>query len=122
MAVAPVLCDAVNLRDVRVVERRQHLCLSVEPSEAVRIVGERIREDLQCDVAVELRVACTIDLAHPSFANEGGDGVVPKTGTHVQGHSLDPIAHEDCPTVSSTVAASNAMRSRSSSASWYGRS
>ena len=39
---AAVLLQAVDLRDVRVVERREQLGLALEPGQPVRVVGERV--------------------------------------------------------------------------------
>jgi len=46
------LLEPVDLRDVRVVERRERLRLSREPRDAIRVVGESRRKDLDGDVAV----------------------------------------------------------------------
>ena len=54
---ALALFEAVNVRDVRMVERRERLRLAREPREAIGVVGERVRQDFECDVAVELRIA-----------------------------------------------------------------
>ena len=52
---AVTLFEAVNVRDVRMVERRERLRFAREPREAIGVVGERVRQDFECDVAVELR-------------------------------------------------------------------
>ena len=44
-------------------------------SEAIRIVGKRLRQDLQCHVPVQLGVSRSIHLAHAAFADLGGDGI-----------------------------------------------
>jgi hypothetical protein len=77
--------EAVHVRDVGVVERGERLCFALEAREPVvlracagrlrtsRGVGtgrQGIRQDLQRDVAVEFRVAGTVDLAH-STRTEG---------------------------------------------------
>jgi len=46
-----------------VVERRQDLRFPLESREALRIRGKQIRQQLQRDVAPELRIARAIDLA-----------------------------------------------------------
>ena len=43
--------------------------------------GEGVGEDLQRDIAAELRVGGAIDLAHAALADEGGDVVMAETGT-----------------------------------------
>ena len=57
------------------VERGQHLRLALEACEAIGIERERVGDDLQRDVATELRIARAIDLAHPARA-EGGDDLI----------------------------------------------
>jgi len=54
--------------DVRVIERREHLRFTSEPRQPIRIEREGVRQNLQRDVAIELAVARTIDLAHAACA------------------------------------------------------
>ena len=70
---ATALLEAVNVRDVRMVERGERLRFAREPRQPIRIAGERIGQDLQRDVAIELRVARAIDLAHAPGADDGED-------------------------------------------------
>ena len=69
--------DAVDLRDVGMVETGQYLRLSLKPSEAIRRVSECVRQYLQRDLAVELGVGGLPDLPHPALADEGRDVVAP---------------------------------------------
>ena len=62
----------VDLRDVGMIQRREHLGLALEPREPFRILGERAGQNLQRDVAVELRIARAVNLAHSARPN-GGD-------------------------------------------------
>ena len=62
--------DAVDGGDVRVVEAGEDLGLPLEPSEPVRVSGEGVGQDLQRDLAVELRVGGLPDLAHAPLAEE----------------------------------------------------
>src|SRR5262249_12732462 len=55
---------AVHLGDVWMTERRERLCLALEARQPLGIAPEEIRQDLDGDVAAELRVAGAIDLAH----------------------------------------------------------
>ena len=64
--------EAVDLRDVRVVERGERLRLALEAHQAIRIAGERRRQHLDGDVAIELRVAGAIHLAHAARAERAG--------------------------------------------------
>ena len=49
-----------------VVQRCEDLCLTLKPRNAFGIVSEVVRENLDRDVASELRVAGAIHLAHPA--------------------------------------------------------
>ena len=55
--------DAMNLRDVHMIQRGKDLCFAPEACQAFRIVREGVRQDLQCDFAPELGVAGAVDLA-----------------------------------------------------------
>ena len=78
--------DAVDGGDVRVVEAGEDLRLPLEPGEPVWISREGVGEDLQGDLAVELRVGGLPDLAHAPFADEGGDVVVAEAGADSESH------------------------------------
>src|SRR5262249_34736123 len=58
--------EAMNGRDVLMIQRRQHLCFALESREAIGIVREDRWKDLDCDVAIQFRIARAIDLAHPA--------------------------------------------------------
>ena len=62
------LLEAVNVRDVRVVQRREQLRFAAETREALGIVRDRWQQDLDGDVAIQLRVVGPIDLAHAADA------------------------------------------------------
>ena len=62
------LLDAVDRTDVRMIEGREQARFTLEPGEAVRIGSERTRQDLDRDVASQLRVARTVHFAHPACA------------------------------------------------------
>ena len=67
--------EAVDARDVRMIQRREDLRFALEAREAIGIVRERVRQDLDRDVAIQLRVARAIDLAHAACADRGDDFV-----------------------------------------------
>src|SRR5262245_55257340 len=70
---AITLLQAVDVGDVRMIEGREDLRFSPESSKSVGIRRERIRQNLQGIVSVEREVTRSPDLAHPAFANQGGD-------------------------------------------------
>ena len=67
--------EPVDLRDVRMVQRREHFGFSLKPRKPLRIPDERRGQNFQRDVAVELRVASAIDLARPTHTNGRNDFV-----------------------------------------------
>src|SRR5437773_2218004 len=67
--------EAVNRRDIRMIERREELRFAPEPRNTVAIQRERFRQYFQGDVAIERRVSRAIDLAHAARAEWPGDFV-----------------------------------------------
>ena len=57
------------------VQRREGLGFTCEPCEPFSVAREELRQDLDRDVAIELRVARPIYLAHAARA-EGGENLV----------------------------------------------
>ena len=80
--------EAVNVRDVRMVQRRERLGFPCEPGEPFGIVSERVRQDFERDIAIELRVASLIDLSHPTFADRRSDFVHAEAGTRGEGQMM----------------------------------
>ena len=72
--------EAMNDRDVGMVQRGQDLGLTLEASEAIDIVREGRGQDLDRDVAVQFRVARAKYLPHPAFADLGNDFVNAEAG------------------------------------------
>ena len=58
-------------RDVRVIQRGEDLASRWKRASRSAIARERLGQDLDRDVAIQLRVAGPIDLAHSAFANAG---------------------------------------------------
>jgi hypothetical protein len=65
----------VNRRDIRMVQRRQDARLSLEARQTCGVVGKRLWQDLDGDVAAQARVTGAIDLAHPAGADRREDFV-----------------------------------------------
>ena len=78
---AVVGAEVVDREDVRMRERRDGLRLALEPRERVGIGGDGFGEDLDRDVAVELRVPRPVDLAHAARAERREDLVGAEAGT-----------------------------------------
>ena len=82
----PGLLEAVDLRDVRMVERGERPRLALEARQPLGIVDHRGGQRLQRHVATQLGVARPIDLAHAAGA-EGGENLVwAEAGTGREGH------------------------------------
>ena len=67
------LFDSVEMRDVRVVERREHFGFALESREALWIARDVWRKDLERDFALQLRIAGAVHLAHSTSAEHAGD-------------------------------------------------
>ena len=67
--------EAIDGRDVRMVERGEHLRFPTKSSQPVRIADDSSGQNLQRDIAIELGVAGAIHLAHAAGADETNDFV-----------------------------------------------
>jgi len=56
-----------------VVQRREHLRFAREPGESCDVAGERVGQDFERDVTIQLRIARVIDLAHGPCTDWGDD-------------------------------------------------
>ena len=81
------ILDAVDLRDVGVVQRGEHLGLAREAGEPVRVLRQGLRQHLDRDRALQRRVGGAIHFAHPAGAERRDDFVGPEPGTGGQGHA-----------------------------------
>ena len=80
------LFQPVDAPDVRVVQRGQDLGFPLEAGQPVGVGRERLGQYLQCDIAIELRVAGLVDLTHPASANQADDFVRANLRAFAQGH------------------------------------
>ena len=55
------------------VQRREHFRFALESREPIRVAGQGVWQDLDRDLAIQLRVARAIDLAHPADADRRND-------------------------------------------------
>jgi len=63
-----------------------NLRFAMEAREAIRIGCERRQQDLQRNVAIELRIPRPIYLAHAAGANRGNDFVRPESDAGTERH------------------------------------
>ena len=80
------LDDPVDVRDVRMVERREHLRLAFESRQPLGIVGEQVGQDLERDLAAQLGVAGAVDLAHAARAKRASDLIGTEPGAGCERH------------------------------------
>jgi len=70
---AQVLLEPVDSGDVGVIQRCQGLCLAVESRQPLGVLREGCGQSFDCHVAIQLRVARAIHLAHPTRAQRRED-------------------------------------------------
>ena len=61
------------------VERCERFRFALETSQPLRVAGERVGQDLDRHLALQIRVGGLIDLAHAAGADRGGDLIRSKT-------------------------------------------
>ena len=61
----------------------------------VQNVREYSSEDLQRDIAIELRVTGAVDLAHPAFADQRRDVVDAETGAGCESQTVELYGRDD---------------------------
>ena len=61
--------EPIDVRDVRMIERREYDCFATEACDAIGIAGKGVRQHLQRHVAIQARVTGTVDLAHAAGAD-----------------------------------------------------
>ena len=81
----------VDVADVGVVQRGQHFGFAFKPCEAIWIIREGLRQDLERDLPVELGIGGLVDLSHATLANEGGHIVAPYA---LESHWIRPETEE----------------------------
>ena len=74
--------------DVRMIQRRERLRFALEAGQAIGISRERVGQDLDRDVAIQLRVARAIHLAHAAGADRRGDLVGAEAGAGSEGRVM----------------------------------
>ena len=74
------------------IQRRERLRFALEPRQALGVSGERVRQDLDRDLAIQLRVRRPIHLPHAAFADLRGDFVDAEAGAGSEGQTAGSIA------------------------------
>src|SRR5262249_32913914 len=81
---ATVAVELVDCEDVRVRQRRHRACLALEAGPRFGVTREIGREDLDCDLAAEPLVACSVDLSHSARAETLDHFVGAETATRLE--------------------------------------
>jgi hypothetical protein len=77
--------EAMNRRDVGMIEGCQDLGFTAEARDALGILCEAGRKHFDRGVTIEPRIACAKHLAHPAGAERSGHFIRPDPGTNRQG-------------------------------------
>jgi hypothetical protein len=88
------LLDGMDAGDVGMVQRRQHLRLAGEAGHPRGIVGEGLRQQLQRDVAAELRVPGAVDRAHAALAELVGHAEMSQVSINHEHSRIGTILRE----------------------------
>ena len=78
--------QAVDGRDMRMIERRQHFGFALEAREPFRIIGDRRGQHLDGYLALQVGVRRAIHFAHAALADGGRDLKRAEAGSRCQGH------------------------------------
>ncbi len=83
---AVALLEAVDVRDVRMVQRREDFGFALEPRQPLGVCRNGLRQDLDRDLPLQVRVSSAIHLAHAADADLGGDFIRAEAGASSQSH------------------------------------
>src|SRR5262249_56794518 len=83
--------DAIDVSDIGMVERSQHLRLTLKTNHAAGIASERFGKHLQRHIALQLHVTRTIDLTHAAGADRRGDFIRAEMGSDADGQSTTSL-------------------------------
>jgi hypothetical protein len=78
--------QAVDLRDVRMVQRCQRLGFTLETCQPLGVEGHSFRQHFNRDLPSEVRIRRPIHLSHAPHADKGGDFIRAEVSTNGQRH------------------------------------
>ena len=84
----------MDVRDVRVVQRREDFRFALKACEPIGITRDRRRQDLDRDLPLQVRVGGAVDLAHPAHANLRGDFIRGRDGCRGSGPSVADLSSD----------------------------
>ena len=79
---------AIDLRNVMMVQRGKHAGFTIEARQAIGIVRKGLGKDFDRDIAIQLRVAGSVHLAHAASTEGRQDFVTTQACACRQGHWL----------------------------------
>src|SRR6185436_2853160 len=82
------LFHAVDRRDVRMVQRREQLRFPLKARQAVRVAGDFRQQHFDRHVAIELRVAGAVDLAHTACPEQRLNLIPAEPRSNTQRHGM----------------------------------
>jgi hypothetical protein len=80
------LFEPVDLRDVRVIERGERLCFTRKSRDAIGVAGKGVGQNLDRDVAIQLRIARALHFAHAAGTERRQNFVRTKASAVYQRH------------------------------------
>ena len=83
--------EPVDAGDVRMIQRGEHFRFALEARESIGITGQRRRQDLDRDLALQPRVGRPIHLPHAALADLGGDFVDAEARAGSEGQEIAVI-------------------------------
>src|SRR5258705_13903220 len=89
--------EPVDAANVRMVQGGEELSFALEPREPLRVLSHRGQQHLDRDVAIQLRVARAIHLAHPTRPKQGDDFVRTEARTDGHRHGTLVVASRSSP-------------------------
>ena len=63
----------MDVCDLSMVQRSQNLRFTFEASHALSVIGEKLRQNFQCDFALQLGIAGAVNLAHAARTQQVKD-------------------------------------------------
>ena len=80
------LLETIDSRNVRMIQGCEDFRLTLKPREPLGVAGERLRQDIERNLALKARVARTVDLPHAAGAERTRDLIDDDTGARRKSH------------------------------------
>jgi hypothetical protein len=91
-SVGPIgVFEAVNVRDVGMIQRCERLRFPFESRQSLRVMGKGFGKDLDCHIAPKSGIASAIDLTHTPFTDLGEEFIDTDAAARGERHGMDRI-------------------------------